>query len=137
MTESIPILVLVSFGLFFLYTGVISFQRPGPFAKSLSLEAVGVSGEVEIRAQYGGFFFAAALSQFAPLIGLLSEVSALIVSSTIFGGLFFGRLAAALAGPKIHTLSSTLRALFVIDAVGFIAASGAIALIVLQPEPTI
>lgn len=130
-TAFIAQLVLAVFGLFFLYTGVISFLRPGRFAKSLSLEVVGVSGEVEVRAQYGGFFFAAALSQFAPFIGWLSALSALTVSLTIFGGLIFGRIAAALVGLRGQPLSAMIKALFVIDGVGFAAASGAIALLVL------
>ncbi len=136
MTEWTPPLVLSLFGLFFLYTGVISFLRPGRFAKSLSLDAIGVSGEVEIKAQYGGFFLAAALVQFAPFIGLLSEFSALIVSLTIFGGLVFGRIAAAMIGLRGQALSPMIKTLFVIDAVGFVAASGAIALLVVQPELT-
>jgi len=137
MIALIPMLTLGIFGLFFLYTGVISFHRPGRFAKSLSLEAVGVSGEIEIRAQYGGFFLAAAISQFAPFMGLLSEHSALIVSLTIIGGLIFGRLCAALAGPNGQTLSPMIKTLFVIDAIGFVAASGTIALIILPPELTV
>jgi len=134
MTTLIPLLVLSLFGLFFLYTGMISFQRPGWFAKSLSLEAVGVSGAVEIRAQYGGFFLAAALSQFAPFLGLLSTFSALIVSLTIFGGLIFGRLGAAIAGLNGQKLSPMIKSLFVIDAIGFVGASGCIALIVFQAD---
>ncbi len=134
MIALVPKLVLCLFGLFFLYTGVISFQKPGRFARSLSLETVGVSGDVEIRAQYGGFFLAAGLSQFAPFIGLLSAFSGLIVSLTIFGGLIVGRLGAAAAGLGGQKLTPMIKALFVIDAIGFVAASGSIALIMFQPE---
>jgi len=133
----IPTLVLSLFGLFFLYTGVISFRNPGRFSKALSLETNGVSGEVEIRAQYGGFFLAAALSQFAPFVGLVSVFSAMVVSLTIFGGLIFGRIGAAVFGLKEQKLTPMIKALFVIDAVGFVAAGGCIVLLVFQPELTI
>lgn len=114
MTETVVWVVLAIFGLFFLYTGVASFLRPAPFARSLSLETVGRSGAVEIRAQYGGFFFAAAVSQFAPFVGLIAPSVALV----IFGGLILGRLGALVYAARGDTLTPTIRALFVVDGGG-------------------
>jgi uncharacterized protein DUF4345 len=112
---------LVVFGLFFLYTGVMSFWQPTVFARMLALETQGRSGQVEIRAQYGGFFCAAALSQFSPFIGVLSQSTALIVALVIFGGLIGGRLAALLM-PQDENLATPIRALYWVDAAGAIGA---------------
>lgn len=122
MIAYLPHLCLTAFGLFFLYTGFVSFQRPESFARMLSLEAMGYSGRVEIRAQYGGFFFASALSQFAPVAGLMSMKTALIVALVIFGGLILGRLAALFTPRQGDKLSPIIRSLYWIDSLGFIAA---------------
>ena len=70
-------ITLMSFGVFFLFTGVTSFSNPETFAQRLSLQAVGRSGAVEIRAQYGGFFTAAALSQAAPFVWIDARIRSL------------------------------------------------------------
>ena len=82
---------LCIFGAFFFYTGVHSLCRPKQFGEMLSLQPIGRSGLIEIRAQYGGFFLAAALSQFAGLTALISIQTSFIVSLIIFGGLITGR----------------------------------------------
>ncbi len=111
-------IILVIFGLFFLYTGIISFRNPVGFARSLSLETVGWSGQVEMKAQYGGFFIAAALSQFAPLVGMLNPETALVVSLVIFGGLIAGRLGALTVSGQDEPLTSMIKRLFYIDGAG-------------------
>ncbi len=111
---------LIVFGLFFLFTGVSSFKNPEKFARSLSLDAIGHSGRVEIRAQYGGFFVAAALSQFAYFANLNSKPTAFLVALIIFGGLIFGRAAAALFNPEREKLAPMIRNLIWIDAAGAI-----------------
>jgi len=126
MTVILTSLLLTVFGVFFLYTGVMSFLRPVAFGKSLSLAPVGASGIVEIRAQYGGFFFAAALSQFAPFVGLIASTTAFIVAAIIFGGLILGRIGAAMAKPDKEALSPMIKALYLIDGVGFLASIGAL-----------
>ena len=127
MTNAFPQLVLGVFGLFFLYTGVTSFLRPHTFAEMLSLEANGHSGRVEIRAQYGGFFFAAALSQFAPFAGLLTMSQALVVALVIFGGLILGRIGALFANPRNERLTQMIKTLYVIDGVGLALSAAALA----------
>ncbi len=116
MTASLFIhAVLIVFGLFFLFTGVISFSRPAPFARTLGLETDGRSGAIEIRAQYGGFFFAAGLSQFAPSITLLT---ALTIGLVVFGGLILGRLCSLVVDPGGERPLPTIRALYWIDSAG-------------------
>ncbi len=122
MMTVFPYIALVIFGLFFLYTGVMSFLQPAGFARNLSLEAVARSGRVEIRAQYGGFFFAAALSQFAPLIDLVSAYTALVVALVIFGGLILGRVGGLFCGSDRQALIPMIRNLFWIDGAGTIIA---------------
>lgn len=119
-------LTLAMFGLFFVYTGAASFLRPATFARSLALTANGPSGEIEIRAQYGGFFFAAGLVQFLALSPALAPVAALTVSVVIFGGLCLGRYGAALFKTGDDKLAPVIRALFYIDAVGALLAVGAL-----------
>ena len=125
MTVIFPCAALVIFALFFLYTGIVSFLQPTGFARSLSLEAIGRSGSVEIRAQYGGFFFAAALSQASPLLGLISVSTALIVALVIFGGLIVGRIGGLFFRAEGQKITPMIRNLFWIDAAGtLIAAAG-------------
>lgn len=110
--------ILILFGLFFLFTGVLSFSRPENFAQSLSLQLAGRSGRVEIRAQYGGFFTVAALSQGAAFLGLVPATAALMVALVIFGGLILGRMGALLVDRARERLTPMIRMLFWIDAAG-------------------
>lgn len=114
--------ILVVFGLFFAYTAVVSFRTPVPFARGLGLEPSGRSGAIEIRAQYGGFFAAAGLAQFAVFGGLISASAALFVGLVIFGGLIAGRGAAFFVGDKDEKLLPIISALYWIDGGGFVAA---------------
>ncbi len=122
MTPIIINTILVAFGLFFAYTAVVSFRTPVPFARGLGLEANGRSGAIEIRAQYGGFFAAAALTQFAVFGGLISAQMALFVGLVIFGGLIVGRLLALLPSAESGKLLPIIAALYWIDGIGCLAA---------------
>ncbi len=112
-------IILIIFGLFFLYTGVASFFQPEKLAKTLSLNTIGRSGRIEIQAQYGGFFFLAGLSQLAPFLKLLTPSTALTVSVVIFGGLILGRVLSLLSNQGSEPITPIIRVLYVIDAVGF------------------
>lgn len=118
MIATVTAIVLTIFGLFFFYTAVSSFRNPVGFANSLSLQPVGRSGEVEIRAQYGGFFFVAALSQFIPFLGWLSPETALVISLVIFGGLITGRLGALVMAASEEPLTTAIKGLFLVDGAG-------------------
>jgi hypothetical protein len=82
----------------------------------------------EVRAQYAGFFFAAALVCGAALGGYLPRTAALVVIAVIFGGLIGGRLASLAIDRSVAGYGATIRALFVIDAAGFALALAALAL---------
>ena len=119
---------LAIFFLFFLYTGLHGLAKPRTLARLLSLTPDGESGVVEIRAQYGGFFFAVALSQVAPLALGKGYQQALIISLVVFGGLIFGRVASVLIGARWSEISGAIRMLFTVDALGFLLAALALSL---------
>lgn len=118
INEIVVYSTLTTIGLFFLFTGVFSLRAPVQFAKSLSLDARGPSGRVEIRAQYGGFFTAAGLSQFAGLLGWLPFATAFWMAVVTFSGLFLGRCFAALFNSDRLHISRPIKYLYVVDAVG-------------------
>ncbi|MBL4789522.1 MAG: DUF4345 family protein [Kordiimonadaceae bacterium] len=119
-------ILLTVFGVFFVYTGAYSMVAPERFARMLSLETLKRSGEIEIRAQYGGFFLAAGLSQFLALAGYMELATALIISLVIFGGLIAGRLIALMLPGTDARISSSIRALYAIDAIGTVGAGAAL-----------
>ncbi|MBL4639176.1 MAG: DUF4345 family protein [Kordiimonadaceae bacterium] len=119
------LILLGIIAVFFLYTGLHSLIAPKKFAQMLNLEPIERSGEIEIRAQYGGFFLAAACSQIAGILGYLPAATALMVSFVIFGGLIGGRLI-ALFWPGSAPISPTIRSLFIVDAIGAVATAYAL-----------
>jgi len=116
-------------GLFFIATGIIGFGQPGRFARTLGLDAASRSGVIEIRAQYGGFFLAAGAICAASASGGAPLNSALLLSTAIFGGLIGGRIAAWLLGRQTDPILPTIRALFLVDAMGFAVSAGALLLV--------
>src|SRR3981081_2338600 len=78
--------------LFFLLTTWSSATAPESFAAKLGLGVVNAGGINEVRAQYSGFFLAAALVCTASLFGLLSRQTSFAVLGAVFGGLLAGRL---------------------------------------------
>jgi hypothetical protein len=112
-------IVLVVGGLFFLLTAWTSGTAPGQFAARLGLTITGAGGLNEIRAQYAGFFLAAALMCAAALGGWVPRQSALLMMIVIFGGLIGGRLVSLALDGGIAGYGLTIRALYVIDALGF------------------
>lgn len=122
MSAIVTNIILAAFGLFFTYTALVSFRTPVPFARGLGLELNGRSGAIEIRAQYGGFFAAAGLVQFAVFGGLVSAQAALFVGLVIFAGLIVGRVAALFTGSREERLLPIISALYWIDGIGCLAA---------------
>lgn len=122
MSAIVTNIILAAFGLFFAYTAVVSFCTPVPFARGLGLEPNGRSGAIEIRAQYGGFFAAAGLAQFAVFGGLVSAQAALFVGLVIFAGLIVGRVAAFFTDSREERLLPIISALYWIDGIGCFAA---------------
>ncbi len=110
--------VLAVGGLFFLLTTWSSASAPGQFAARLGLAITDAGGLNEIRAQYAGFFLAAALACGAALSGWLPRQAALLMMIVIFGGLIGGRLVSLALDGGISGYGPTIRALYIIDAVG-------------------
>ena len=119
--------VLMLSALFCLFTAATSGIAPREFAGRLGLDTLGASGYNEIRAQYAGFFLAAGTICITALLGLVSKRSALIVLAVLFGGLIAGRVGSLAVNRGFAGYTSTILALYVIDASGFILALAAIA----------
>jgi hypothetical protein len=111
--------VLVIATVFFLFTAWSSGTAPETFAGRLGLKVANAGGVVEIRAQYAGFFLAAALVCLASLAGVLPRQASFVVAGTIFGGLIAGRLASLALDGSTTGYGPTILALYGIDALGF------------------
>jgi hypothetical protein len=110
--------VLVISGLFFLLTTWSSATAPHAFAARLGLAVADAGGVNEVRAQYAGFFLAAALACGGALAGWLPRHAAFAVVIVIFGGLIGGRLVSLAIDGGLAGYGPTIRALHAIDAVG-------------------
>jgi hypothetical protein len=110
--------VLVVATLFCLFTTWASATAPSVFAERLGLVVANAGGTNEIRAQYAGFFFAAALVCAAALGGLLPRQAAFVLLAAVFGGLFTGRLFSLGLNGGFAGYTPTIIALYAIDGVG-------------------
>ena len=110
--------VLVINILFFLLTTWSSATAPESFAAKLGLGIVNAGGINEVRAQYSGFFLAAALVCTASLFGLLSRQTSFVVLGAIYGGLLAGRLVSFALNAGVAGYGPTILVLYAIDAVG-------------------
>jgi hypothetical protein len=117
--------VLVVNILFFLLTTWSSATAPESFAAKLGLGIVNAGGINEVRAQYSGFFLAAALVCTASLFGLLSRQTSFVVLGAVFGGLFAGRLVSLALDGGVAGYGPTILALYAIDAIGLALAVAA------------
>jgi hypothetical protein len=120
-------LVLAIAALFCLLTTWSSATAPAEFAQRLGLALANAGGYNEIRAQYAGFFLAVAAVCGASLAGVISRQAAFVVLAVVFGGLILGRLASLALDGGIAGYGPTIRALCVIDAIGFALATAALA----------
>jgi len=111
-------IVLVIAILFFLFTTWRSGTSPAEFAERLGLNIANPGGYNEIRAQYAGFFLAAALVCASSLAGLVPRHAAFIVLIVIFGGLLAGRVVSLTLDGGIAGYGSTIVALYAIDTIG-------------------
>jgi hypothetical protein len=125
-------LVLIVTALFFLSTSWSSFSNPRRFGERLGFTLPGADGLNEIRAQYGGFFLAAAACGVLALVGKVPRSTAFLVNGTIFGGLIAGRIVSLFLDGGIRKYGPLIRALFAIDALGF--ALSLIALMLKHPN---
>lgn len=114
--------------LFFLSTSWSSFSNPRQFGERLGFTLPGADGHNEIRAQYGGFFLAAAVCGFLALAQRVPYSAAFIINAVIFGGLLFGRVVSLFLDGGIRKYGPLIRALYAIDALGFALAVAAFVL---------
>jgi hypothetical protein len=104
--------------MFFAWTSWTSFGFPRQFAESLGFRLTGPDGLNEIRAQYGGFFFALAVVNALALIGFISRRTCFALNTVVFGGLLIGRLASLPLDGGLSEYGSAIRVTFFIDATG-------------------
>ena len=121
-------IVIVVGGLFFLLTAWSSAAAPGQFAAKLGLAIADAGGINEIRAQYAGFFLAAALMCGAALAGWAPRQAAFLVMIVIFGGLIAGRVVSLALDGGMAGYGPTIRALYAVDAIGLALTLAALAL---------
>jgi uncharacterized protein DUF4345 len=114
--------VLIIAVLFCLLTTWTSGTAPAKFAERLGLSVANAGGVNEIRAQYAGFFFAAAVICIASLVGALSRQAAFAVLTTIFGGLIAGRAVSFVLDGGTTGYTPTILALYLIDSIGCVLA---------------
>jgi hypothetical protein len=119
--------VLLGAVLFFLFTAATSGLAPREFAARLGLGISTPAGDNEIRAQYGGFFLAAAALCLAALAGGVSRHFAFLLLAVIFGGLFAGRAVSLILNGGFGGYTATIRALCAVDAIGLLLAITAMA----------
>jgi hypothetical protein len=112
--------------LFTAWTGYTSMAAPARFAQPLGYALVGLDGRNEIRAQYGGFFLAVAVSGVLALAGRIPRSAALLVNVILFGGLIGGRLISLAVDGRMDGYSAIIRALFFIDSTGFLLSIAAL-----------
>jgi hypothetical protein len=118
MRTILVIAFLIVSALFTAWTSWISFSDPSQFGKQIGYVLAGADGHNEIRAQYGGFFLAVTLASVLALAGIIPRPAGLLVNAVVFGGLIAGRLVSLAV--DVGTFGPVIRALFFIDATGFI-----------------
>src|SRR5262249_35291793 len=128
MRQAYGTFVFVIIPMFFLFTAWSSGTAPAKFAERLGLTVANAGGNNEIRAQYAGFFLAAAVFCAASLAGVASRLAAFNVLVVIFGGLVGGRLVSLTLNRGIVGYTTTILALYAIDALGFTLATTAMVL---------
>lgn len=128
MRHAYGTVVLVIGVSFCLVTTWSSGATPDNFAARLGLRIADPGGANEIRAQYAGFFLAVGIVCAASLAGMLSRQASYVVLGTVFGGLILGRLASLAVDGGVSGYSPTIRALYVVDAVGFAMSAAALVL---------
>jgi hypothetical protein len=120
--------VLVLAALFCFLTAASSGIAPRQFVARLGLSISGVSGYNEVRAQYAGFFLVIGAICVAALLGYVARKSAYVVLAVLFGGLIAGRVASLAINRGFAGYTSTIVALYAIDATGLFLSLAAIAL---------
>ena len=114
--------------LFFIASGAYALASPLQFAAALDLSTLRNGGVNEVRAQYGGFFVLLGAACALALFGVVGRRFGLGAAAITFGGVIAGRLIGVLLDRSMRGYGSTIRTLFVIDAIGCALAVAALAL---------
>jgi len=110
--------VIAASGLLSLLIATRAIIAPKALGAALGFAVSASDATNEIRAQYGGFFLAIAVVCGLAVLGLVPALAVLLVLFVTFGGVLAGRLIDfALKGGRAG-YGGTIRALFVIDALG-------------------
>jgi|HubBroStandDraft_5_1064220.scaffolds.fasta_scaffold623185_2 hypothetical protein len=126
MRSTFGTVFLIGSTLFAAWTSWISFSAPGTFGRQLGFALAGIDGRNEIRAQYGGFFLAVAIASILALAGVIPRQAAFLVNAVLFGGLITGRVMSLAVDSGGGEYGPLIRALFFIDAAGFILSLAAL-----------
>jgi hypothetical protein len=124
---SIANIVLGLSGLLSLLIAARALISPAALGAAIGYGFPGPEALNEIRAQYGGFFLAVAIVCGLAMSGAIAKQSGLIVLIVTFGGILIGRLIGLAVDGGISGYGPTIRALFVVDAIGLLAAVWALA----------
>jgi hypothetical protein len=114
--------VLIGAGLLALLIGLRGLIAPAALGAGLGLRGDGANALNEIRAQYGGFFLSVAIVSGLGVFRVVSPQAALVLLAATFGGILFGRVVSLFFDGGFGALAPTIRALYVVDALGFVAA---------------
>lgn len=114
--------VLAVSGLIALAIALRALLMPGALGAGLGFGVGGADALNEIRGQYGGFFLAVGLACALAIFRVIPRQAALIVLAVTFGGILFGRLVSLGIDGGFSAYSPTIRALYVVDALGLAAA---------------
>ena len=106
--------VLVIAAFFGAVTAVTAAARPEWFA-----------GQLGLKVAYAGFFLAVALVCAAALLGWLPRQTGFVVLATVFGGLIVSRLISLAINGGVAGFGPTIRALYLVDSVGFALSTAA------------
>ncbi len=126
MRTTFPIFVLSVFGLLALTISLRGLLAPASLGASLGYELSGVDGLNEVRAQYGGFFFAVAAVCALGVLRTGLREAALVVLVVVFGGVFLGRMASLAIDGGFGGYGPVIQILFAVDLIGLLAAGSAL-----------
>lgn len=121
-TFSIANSVLGLSGLLSILIAARALLAPAALSAALGYGVPGADALNEIRAQYGGFFLAIAIACGLGVFRVIPTQSALVVLIVTFGGILAGRLIDLAISGGFTSYGPTIRALFVVDAIGLAAA---------------
>jgi Domain of unknown function (DUF4345) len=127
MVRTYSTIVLAVAGLFSLAIAARGLLAPALLGSSLGYGLPGADALNEVRAQYGGYFLAVAIACALAVFRVVPRPAALLLLTVTFGGVLFGRLVSLFLDGGFGVYGPTIQLLYVVDAVGLVAAAIALA----------